>query len=146
MMMWYQTVMCCGVWCGVAECALSENGSTVDPQDDVRWRQSQVVMWPPGQALHEYALYWAIGFSSNVLYLLKLQWTYVGRLDVGFALFQDSQYSFNWPSTPQFGQPSKFAPAGRAPRAQWKKKELGNKGWKNFSVCQSVSLERSKGE
>ncbi len=23
---------------------------------------------------------------------------------------------------PQFGQPSKFAPAGRAPRAQWKKK------------------------
>ncbi len=35
---------------------------------------------------------------------------------------------FNWPSTPQFGQPSKVAPAGRAPRAQWKKKELGNKG------------------
>ncbi len=35
---------------------------------------------------------------------------------------------FNWPSSPQFGQPSKFAPAGRAPRAQWGKKELRNKG------------------
>ena len=29
---------------------------------------------------------------------------------------------------PQFGQPSRVAPAGRAPCAQWKKKELGNKG------------------
>jgi hypothetical protein len=35
---------------------------------------------------------------------------------------------FNRPSTPQFGQPSRVAPAGRAPRAQWKKKNLGNKG------------------
>ena len=32
--------------------------------------------------------------------------------------------SFNRPSTPKFGQPSRVAPAGRAPRAQWKKKEL----------------------
>ena len=31
----YQTFMCCGVCSGVAECALSENGRTVDPQDDV---------------------------------------------------------------------------------------------------------------
>jgi hypothetical protein len=30
--------------------------------------------------------------------------------------------SFNWPSTPQFSQPSKFAPVGRAPRAQVKKR------------------------
>jgi hypothetical protein len=31
-----------------------------------------------GQALHAYALYWVIGFSSYVLYLLILQCTYVG--------------------------------------------------------------------
>ncbi len=50
--------------------------------------------------------------------------------------------SFNWPSTPQFGQPSKFAPAGRALRAQWKKKKnLGTRGEEPcLSVCQSVSL------
>ena len=46
--------------------------------------------------------------------------------------------SFNWPSTPQFGQPSKFAPAGRAPRAQWKKKRIREQGVKNL-VRQSVS-------
>jgi hypothetical protein len=37
--------------------------------------------------------------------------------------------SFNWPSTPQFGQPSKFAPAGTiGPRAlSGKKKRIGVK-------------------
>ena len=45
---------------------------------------------------------------------------------------------FNRPSTPQFGQPSKVAPAGRAPRAQWKKKRIREQGVKNL-VRQSVS-------
>ena len=60
----------CGVFCQVAKCALGENGRADDPRDDVGWQHSRVVMWPSGQALHAYALYWAIGFSSNVLYLL----------------------------------------------------------------------------
>ncbi len=39
----------------------------------------------------------------------------------------------------QFGQPSKFAPAGRAPRAQWKKKRIREQGVNKF-LCQSVRL------
>ena len=35
---------------------------------------------------------------------------------------------FNWPSTPQLGQPSRVAPAVRAPRTQWKKKNWGTRG------------------
>jgi hypothetical protein len=46
-------------------------------------------MWPSGQGLHTYALYWVIGFSSKGLYLLILQWTYVGLVDDELALFQD---------------------------------------------------------
>jgi hypothetical protein len=53
----------------------------VDPQDDVR---------PSGQDLHANALYWATGASSNVLYVLTLQWMYVGWGVEGNALFQDS--------------------------------------------------------
>ena len=41
---------------------------------------------------------------------------------VSHKLSHDRQFWFNRPSTPQFGQPSRVAPAGRAPRAQWKKK------------------------
>ena len=59
----------CGAFCQVTKCALGENGRPDDPQDDVGWRQSRVVMWPSGQSLHAYALYWAIGFSSKGLYL-----------------------------------------------------------------------------
>ncbi len=42
-----------------------------------------------GQDLHAYALYWTIGVSSNVLCVLKLQWTNVGWGVEGNALFQD---------------------------------------------------------
>ena len=41
-----------------------------------------------------------------------------------------------WPSTPQFGQPSRVAPAGRAPRAQWTKKR--SKGERGVEICLSV--------
>ena len=37
---------------------------------------------------------YAIGVSSNSIYLLIMQLMYVGWLDVGLALFQDSQYSY----------------------------------------------------
>ncbi len=47
----------------------------------------------------------------------------VTSLDISCLLSPSFYGSFNWPSTPQFGQPIKFAPAGRAPRAQWKKKD-----------------------
>ncbi len=50
-----------------SKCMLGKFGHTLDLQDDVGWGQSQVVMWPSGHALHAYTLYWAIGFSSNVL-------------------------------------------------------------------------------
>ena len=43
---------------------------------------------------------------------------------------------FNRPSTPQFGQPSRVAPAGRAPRAQWKKKRSKVTG--GVEICPSV--------
>ncbi len=36
-------LQCCGLCSGVAECALSENGHTVDPQDGVRWRWSKYI-------------------------------------------------------------------------------------------------------
>ncbi len=65
-----------GVWCYVAKCTTCDFGCTDDPQDDVGRRWSQVVMWPSGQGLHAYALYWAVGLSSKGFYLL-LQWTYV---------------------------------------------------------------------
>ena len=81
------------VCCQVVESARRDFGRTDDPQDDVGWRQSQVAMWPSGQALHAYALYWAIGFSSKGLYLLILQWTYVRKVDVANGLFQDSIYT-----------------------------------------------------
>jgi len=64
-----RAVMRCGVFCQVAKCALGENGHPYDPEDDVGWWQSRVVLWPSGQALHSYALYWAIGYSSKGLYL-----------------------------------------------------------------------------
>jgi hypothetical protein len=93
-----------GVFCQVAKCELGENGRPDDPQDDVGWQQSRLVMWPSGQSLHAYALYWAIGFSSKGLYLLIPQLTYVAIVDVGLALFQDSYkshipwdfYQCNW--------------------------------------------------
>ncbi len=53
----------------------------VDPQDDVGLS---------GQDLHAHALYWATRASSNVLYVLTLQWMYVGWGVEGNALFQDS--------------------------------------------------------
>ena len=81
--------MRCGMLCQVAKCALGENGRPDDSQDDVGWQQSRVVMWPSGQSLHAYALYWAIGFSSKGL---LPQLTYIAIVDVGLALFQDSHY------------------------------------------------------
>jgi hypothetical protein len=57
-------------------------------------------------------------------------------LTVGIISTFNSPILFNWPSTPQFGQPSKFAPAGRAPRAQ-EKKRIREQGVKNL-VRQSV--------
>ena len=65
------------VLCQVVESARRDFGRADDPQDDVGWQQSQVAMWPSGQGLHAYALYWAVGFSSKGLYLLILQWMYV---------------------------------------------------------------------
>ncbi len=70
-----------------------------------------------------------------------LPFVLLGKLGDSWKPQVSAPLLFNWPSTPQFGQPSKFAPAGRAPRAQWKRrKELGNKGWTNFSVSPSVTL------
>ncbi len=48
-------------------------------------------------------------------------WFSVSILDQPGRAVQD-QALLNWPSTPQFGPPSRVAPAGRAPRAQWKKR------------------------
>jgi hypothetical protein len=72
-----QCFTCCIAFCQNGICALlGENGRAVDPEDVIGWQQSQVVMWPSGQALHlhAYALYWAIGVSSNVLYLIISLW------------------------------------------------------------------------
>ncbi len=42
-------------------------------------------MWPPGQALHKYTFYWAIGYNSNVLYSIILQLGYIAKQVVGNA-------------------------------------------------------------
>jgi hypothetical protein len=54
------------------------------------------------------------------------------------------QNLFNWPSTPQFGQPSKVR-LRVGPRALSGKKRIREQGVNNF-LCQSVCLERSKGQ
>ncbi len=72
MAMRYQTVMLCGVCSWVGKRTLGENGRAVDPQDDGGWRRSKYMKISQLQALHAYALYWAIGVSSNSLYLLLL--------------------------------------------------------------------------
>ena len=104
-----RTDMRCLVWYQATKKTLGKNGRAVDPQDDVGWRRSQGVMWPSHQSLHAYTLCWAIGVSSNHVYLINTQLTYVGWLDVGLALFQDSHYSrrpFPFPSaSPIFFHP-----------------------------------------